>query len=118
MLKLPPDLRVYLFTQATDMRCGFERLAALVQEQVQRSVIAGGVFVFLSRERRRVKLLWWDRDGYALYYKRLEAGVFKVERCDGHEEITGVDLDELLRGMDLARIKFRRAAEKGLYSAA
>ena len=118
MLKLPPDLKVYLFMQATDMRCGFDRLAALVQERIQRSAIGGGLYVFFSRERKRVKLLWWDGDGYVLYYKRLEAGVFKVEWTEGQEEITGVDLDELLRGMDLARIKIRRAAENGLYNAA
>ena len=116
MLTLPPDLKVYLFLQSTDMRCGFDRLAALVQEKVKRSVISGGVFVFFSRERRRVKLLWWDRDGYVLYYKRLEAGAFKVAKADGHEEVTGVDLEELLRGVDLVRIKFRRAAENGLYA--
>ena len=116
MLKVPADLKVYLFTQATDMRCGFDRLAVLVQERIRRSAISGGVFVFFSRERKRVKLLWWDRDGYVLYYKRLEAGVFKVAWRDGHEEITGVDLEELLRGVDLARIKIRRAAENGLYS--
>jgi transposase len=116
MLKPAPDLRVFLFMQAMDMRCGFDRLAALVQEKLQRSVLAGGMFVFFSRERRRVKLLWWDRDGYALLYKRLEAGIFKLERVDGCEEITGVDLEELLRGVDLARIKIRRAAESGLYA--
>ena len=96
MLKLPPDLKVYLFMQATDMRCGFDRLAALVQERIQRSAIGGGLYVFFSRERRRVKLLWWDRDGYVLYYKRLEAGVFKVEWADGHEEISGVDCPAFL----------------------
>ena len=116
MLSPAADLRVFLFLQAVDMRCGFDRLAALVQEKLQRSVLAGGMFVFFSRERRRVKLLWWDRDGYALFYKRLEAGIFKIERVDGYEEITGVDLEELLRGVDLARIKIRRAAENGLYA--
>ena len=116
MLSLAPDLKVFLFMPAMDMRCGFDRLAALVQERAQRSVISGGLYVFLSRERRRVKLLWWDRDGYAVFYKRLEAGIFKVACVDGHEEITGVDLEELLRGVDLARIKIRRAAEKGLYA--
>ena len=115
MLKLPEDIKVYLFTQATDMRCGFDRPANLVAERLQRSPIGGGIFVFFSRERRRVKLLWWDHDGYVLYYKRIEAGNFKVAWAEGHEEICGVDLEELLRGVDLARIKFRRAAENGLY---
>ena len=68
MLKPPPDLKVFLFLQAMDMRCGFDRLAALVQEKLQRSVLAGGMFVFFCRNRKKVKLLWWDRDGYALFY--------------------------------------------------
>ena len=79
---------------------------------------AGGVYVFLSRSRDRVKLLWWDRDGYALFYKRLEAGTFKVEWQDGHQELSGVDLNLLLSGMDLKRICFRKNVEKGLYNEA
>ena len=72
--------------------------------------------MFISRCRRKVRVLYWDRDGYALWHKRLEAGVFKVERIEGYEEITGVDLFELLSGTDFSRIKFRKNAEKGLYS--
>ena len=59
--------------------------------------------------------MYWDRDGYALWYKRLEAGVFKVETRLEYEEVTGVDLVALLSGMDLARIKLRKSVEKGLY---
>ena len=70
----------------------------------------------MSRCRKKVRILYWDRDGYALWQKRLEAGVFKVEALDGYEVITGVDLFALLSGMDLSRIKFRKDAEKGLYS--
>ena len=118
MLKIPDETAVYLWTSAMDMRCGFERLAELIKTQIGKQVTAGGVYVFLSRSRDRVKLLWWDSDGYALFYKRLEAGTFKVEWQDGHQELRGVDLNLLLSGMDLKRICFRKDIEKGLYNAA
>ncbi len=66
----------------------------------------GGVFVFFSRSRDRVKLLYWDEDGFALWYKRLEAGVFRVSAESDTGEITGVDLKRLLHGMEPKRIKF------------
>jgi transposase len=107
---------VYLHRGVTDMRCGFDRLAAKVDAELARSVMRGGLYVFLSRCRRRVKLLYWDRDGYALWQKRLEAGVFRVARCDGYEEITGVDLEALLSGTDFSRIKLRKSAENGSFA--
>lgn len=107
---------VYLWLGRTDMRMSFDRLSLLVGEQLSRSVIEGGFFVFFSRKRERVKILYWDRDGYALWQKRLEAGVFRVESREGSEEISGVDLEELLSGVDLSRIKVRRNAENGLYA--
>ena len=97
------------------MRLGVDRLSAQIQSELSYSVFTGGLFVFVSRCRRRIKILYWDRDGYALWLKRLEAGVFRIERADGYEEITGVDLEELLSGMDLSRIKLRRSAAKDLY---
>lgn len=100
------------------MRAGFERLAALVQERMSRSVVSGGLYVFVSRCRRRAKVLYWDNDGYALWYKRLEAGTFRIEQREGVEIVSGVDLEQLLSGVDLSRIILRRNAEKGLYNAA
>lgn len=115
MLRCEEASAVYLFSQPCDMRCGFDRLAAKVKEEIDRSVLQGGVFVFVSRERSRVKILYWDKDGYALWYKRLEAGVFRVEVKAGVEELTGVDLRLLLDGTELSRIKMRNAAAKGVY---
>jgi transposase len=79
-------------------------------------VLTGGLFVFVSRCRRRIKLLYWDRDGYAVWIKRLEAGVFRIEKKEGYEQITGVDLEELLLGMDFSRMKLRKSAASGLYA--
>ncbi len=92
-----------------------ETWAGKIREELSRSVTSGGVFVFLSRCRRKVRLLYWDKDGYAMWVKRLEVGTFRVERRDGYEEITGVDLEELLGGTDLCRIRFRKVASDRLY---
>ena len=97
------------------MRLGIDRLSERIQSELTRSVLSGGLFVFFSRCRRKAKILYWDRDGYAVWMKRLEAGVFRLERKDGYEEITGVDLEELLSGTDFSRIKLRKNAAQGLY---
>lgn len=100
------------------MRCSFDRLSSLITERLNRSVIAGGVFVFFSRCRTRVKLLYWDRDGFAIWHKRLEAGSYKVAREDGYEMITAIDLEELLSGVELSRIIFRENAKTGSFNCA
>jgi hypothetical protein len=76
----------------------------------------GGWYVFFSRTRDRVRIFYWDRDGYAMWTKRLEAGSFKVEKRDGYEELTAIDLASILEGTELSRIKVRKSAENGLYS--
>lgn len=116
MRRIEPGVSVYLWLGRSDMRMSFDRLSQLVREKLSRSVMEGGLYVFFSRKRERVKILYWDRDGYALWQKRLEAGVFRVESREGVEEISGVDLEELLAGVDLSRIKIRKNAESGLYA--
>ena len=109
--------RVYLYRGTLDMRMGFDRLAEKIEHECNRSVYRGGWYVFFSRSRDRVRIFYWDRDGYAMWTKRLEAGTFKVGRsADGYEEITAVDLESLLAGAELSRIKVRQNAERGLYS--
>lgn len=107
---------VWIHLGVTDMRSGMDRLSVKVREETSCDVLSGGLYVFLSRCRRRMKILYWDEDGYALWQKRLEAGVFRVERRSGYEAITGVDLKLLLSGMDLSRIQLRKSAENGLFS--
>lgn len=116
MRSIEPTMAVYLWLGRSDMRMSFDRLSQLVREKLSRSVLEGGLYVFFSRKRERVKILYWDRDGYALWQKRLEAGVFRVENREGVEEIIGVDLEELLSGVDFSRIKIRKNAESGLYA--
>ena len=71
MLMLDEAVRVYLYTAATDMRRSFDRLSEMVKEHFGRDVLNGGVYVFFSRKRDRVKLLYWDEDGYCFWMKRL-----------------------------------------------
>ena len=110
---------VYLYRGALDMRVGFDRLSEKIRAECERTVLSGGLYVFFSRKRDRVKIFYWDRDGYAMWMKRLEAGSFKLERgADGYEEIVAIDLKELLSGVEFSRIKFRREAERGCFSSA
>jgi len=76
MLTLPASVRVFVARGATDLRRSFDRLSAQVQEVLRQDPLSGHVFMFFNRQRNRVKLLVWERDGFWLLYKRLEAGTF------------------------------------------
>jgi len=103
MLTLPPSVRVFVSLLPTDMRRGFDRLAAMVQEIIGQDPLSGHLFVFFNRPRSRVKVLAWDGSGYWLWYKRLEAGVFKLPRSDrSNVELTSAELALILEGIDLA----------------
>lgn len=115
MLDINPQSTVYLYSGVCDMRKGFDRLAELAKEVSTHSVLSGGLFVFLNRKRTHVKILYWDNDGYALWYKRLEVGTFKVQVEDGIEKLEGVNLKMLLEGLDLSRIKMRQKVSNGMY---
>jgi len=111
MISLPASVRVYLSTAPTDMRKSFDGLFALVQQVFHRDPLDGHLFLFLNRRRDRVKILWWDRDGLALYYKRLEAGTYQlpVVAEDGEgAEIDATQLAILLNGVDVKSAKRRK----------
>lgn len=116
MKAILPEVPVYIWLGVMDMRVSFDRLSEFVKANFPGGFSRSSLYVFLSRQRDRVKIFYWDRDGYALWYKRLEAGTFKVEQRLESEEVAGVDLERLLEGMDLSRIKLRKNAENGLYS--
>lgn len=110
MLALPSAVRIYLATQPTDMRKGFDGLAALVEAQGL-DLYSGHLFAFLSRRRDRVKILTWDRGGFVLYYKRLEKGRFRrpvVDALTGHVRLDAAELMMLLDGVDLTRVRRAR----------
>jgi transposase len=100
--------RIWLATAPADMRCGFDRLAELAQAVTDQNPMEGHLFLFRGRGGDRLKILYWDRDGYALWYKRLEEGTFKLPRFD--EQVQGVELRAselamLLDGIDLRSVK-------------
>ena len=104
MLTLDADHRVWLVAGVTDMRKGFDGLAALVQTQLAEDPFSGQLFVFRGRRGDRVKLLWWDGDGLCLFAKRLERGRFVWPRAQsGTVSLSAAQLSMLLEGIDWRR---------------
>lgn len=108
MLGLSAAVRVYLATAPADMRKGFDGLAALASCGLGLDPLSGHLFVFSNRRRDRLKVLYWDRDGYAVWAKRLERGTFRIPTAaDGRVEMTAADLAALLAGIDLSAARRR-----------
>jgi hypothetical protein len=122
---------VFLATEPTDMRKGFDGLFALVENVIREDPFSGHLFVFRNRRRDRLKVLWWDADGLAIFYKRLERGNYQFptdsvvsksgttlsgatksgttsSRC----EIRSDELSLLLAGIDLGSVKRRRRYQR------
>jgi transposase len=100
--------RIYLCTSPTDMRKGFDTLAALVKEFLGKDPLSGHLFLFVGRAKDRLKILYWDADGFALWYKRLEEGTFRMPRAgsdDASVELKASELAMMLEGIDLRSIK-------------
>ena len=109
MLSLPPSVRIYLCTVPTDMRRSFDGLSRMALEVVREDPFSGHLFVFVNRRKDRVKILYWDRDGYAIWYKRLEEGTFRFpEHEDGKVEMERSTLLLLLEGIDTESARRRR----------
>lgn len=100
--------RIWLATEATDMRCGFDRLAERVRAVIGQDPLSGHLFLFRSRRGDRLKILHWDQDGFVLWYKRLEVGVFKLPRVSAGArslELRASELAMVLDGIDLSKLK-------------
>jgi hypothetical protein len=118
MIHLPASVRVYRCLTACDMRKRFDGLHARVREHLDRDAFAGHLFVFASRRRDRVKIRYWDRDGFAVWSKRREEGTYAVPFGEGtaerRREITAQELGALRSGIALKqatrRPRYRRSA--------
>lgn len=126
MLSISRTTRVFLATEPTDMRKGFDGLFAIVESVISEDPFSGHLFVFRNRRRDRLKVLWWDHDGLAIFYKRLERGGYQfptdvnAQRTGGPKsdsgsnansqrcEIRADELALLLDGIDLASVKRRK----------
>lgn len=105
MLSVPSGVQVFLCARPIDLRKSFDGLSAAVELVFERSVLDGHLFLFLNKRRDRLKALWWDRDGCAIFYKRLERGCFELPRdADerGHVTLDATALAMLLGGVPLA----------------
>lgn len=100
--------RIWMAGEATDMRCGFDRLAERVKAVIGKDPQSGHLFAFRSRRGDRMKILVWDRDGFVLWYKRLETGVFKMPRVEQGTrsvELRASELAMILDGIDVSKLK-------------
>ena len=101
MLRLTDNTRIYVAGAAVDFRKAINGLSALVSEQFATPVGDGSVYVFYNRDCDRVKCLFWDKNGFVLYHKRLERGRFKFGKMkEGSYVITHQQLDWLFAGLD------------------
>lgn len=100
--------RIWLCTGPTDMRRGFDRLAEQARIVTRQDPQSGHLFLFRSRRGDRLKLLYWDKDGYVLWYKRLEEGTFKLPKLKEAQrsvELRASELAMILDGIDLSSVK-------------
>ncbi len=112
MLTLPPSVKIYVAAQPVDARKSFDGLAAVVESEFGLEPLSGHVFVFVNRRGHIAQLLFWDRTGFCVVKKRLEAGTFRLARKpDGttpHVEIDSAELALMLEGIDLDGAKRRK----------
>ena len=96
MISLPKSTDIYLYSAATDLRKSFDGLSGIVRSQLGREPTDGSLFLFLNRQRTRIKILYWDRDGLVVWYKRLEAGTFEnLVKANNREPALHLDATEL-----------------------
>jgi transposase len=110
VLTLPPGTQVFLATGPVDGRKGINGLSALVRYQFGQDPLSGHMFVFFSRRVDRVRVLYWDRDGYVLITKRLEIGRYRLpwRSEQGHVMLEAAELLLVLEGIDLTHAKRRK----------
>ncbi len=108
MLSITRLHRCYLYRGNTDMRKGIDSLCGLVRNELGKDPMSGELFIFFCRARKRIKILLWDEDGYALYVKRLEGGSFEMpEGTSLHQTITAEQVNFLLSGVNLKKLTYR-----------
>jgi hypothetical protein len=131
MLSLTPAVRIFVYTGPTDMRRSFDGLAGMTEELIGKDPTSGHLFLFRNRRRDRVKILYWDRDGLCIWYKRLEEGTFQLpgdhagsssvgttsrqsnnDEAPASIEIRADELAMLLGGVDLSSVRRRKRYQR------
>ena len=117
MLTLSPAVRVFVASEPIDLHLSFDRLAGLVRNQLRADPLSGHLFVFFNKGRTRTKIFAFDRNGYAIYYRRLERGTFQLPAVPAgatRVEVDAATLAMILEGIDLRaprRLRFALDAE-------
>jgi transposase len=115
MISLPHTVRVFLHVPATDLRKGFDALSGLVTSAFGQDPTSGHLFLFVNRRRDRLKILYWDRDGLAIWYKRLEKGSFQlpaIANATVSVEMSPTQLTLILSGIDLRSARQRKRYQR------
>ena len=118
MFTVPQQVKIFVSLQPTDMRRGFPGLSGEVQTTLQLDPLSGHLFLFRNRRRDRIKILFWDGDGYAIYYKHLARGSFEFPSSSDPDcpvvQIRASELSMLLDGIELKgrkrRLRYERAS--------
>lgn len=108
MIAIPSGASIFLCTTATDMRKSFDGLTGLVRSEFCREPNDGSLFLFINRRRDRIKILYWETGGFALWHKRLESGSFETVKGNNNESAVAIDATELsmlLSGISLQSVK-------------
>lgn len=114
MLHLSASCTYYLYREATNMRCSFDRLSGLIQNHSGKSPLTGAVFIFLNKRRNQIKLLLWEGDGFSLYHKRLEKGTFELPLSSANDTAVRISSEQLLlilKGISLRHVRKRQRYE-------
>lgn len=112
MIALPPQVRVFLYRLPTDMRKSFHGLVALVESAVKQDPLSGSLFVFLNRQRDRIKILYWGQTGFCIWYQQLQKGTYQLPDEKSLEEqqtieVTRSQLSLILDGIELSSARQR-----------
>jgi len=111
MLTLPSSVKIFIYTQPTDMRCGYNKLSMFAENFMQKDPLSGHLFVFFNKFGDKCKILFWDRTGFVTWYKKLEEGTF--EKLPNNDSKTSIEVDIskltwVLEGIDLFKARRRK----------
>ena len=115
MLTLPSAVKIFVYTQPTDMRCGFNKLSMLAESFMRADPFSGHLFVFFNKSGDKCKILFWDRTGFVIWYKQLQEGTFEKLPVKPNESSIEVDVAKLtwiLEGIDLWKARRRKRYQR------
>ena len=117
MFALTKSMSYYLCPGSVDMRKGIYSLYQIVKSELKRNPLSGEVFIFLGKNRRCIKILHWEKDGFLLYHKKLEKGTYEAPRnhsFNGEYSVEWRTFVLMMEGVGMASARFRKRFDRGL----